>query len=102
MKLIYVIGRYRASSQWELEQNIRHAEQAAIKLWLDGWAVICPHKNTAYFGGLAPDDVWLDGDLEIIKRCDAVYVLKGWQQSGGSRVEVALAKQLELEIIYEE
>ncbi len=102
MKIIYVAGAYRNKTEWGLVQNIRHAEAASIKLWQKGWAVICPHKNTAHFGGLCPDDTWLKGDLEMLKRCDAIYMLKGWEKSVGAQAELATAKNNTLEIIYEE
>lgn len=101
MKIIYVAGKYRAGSEWELVENIRHAEKEAIKLWQQGWAVICPHKNTAHFGGLAPDIRWLEGDLEFIKRCDAIYMLKGWRDSVGAVEEHRVAREAGLEIYYE-
>ena len=56
MKVIYVSGAYRAPTEYEVGLNIRRAEEAAIRLWMDGWAVICPHKNTARLGGVVPDE----------------------------------------------
>lgn len=102
MKVIYVIGPYRSKTDWGIEENIQRAEQAALKLWQEGWAVICPHKNTAHFGGACDDKVWLNGDLEILSRCDAVFVLKGWPQSEYSVKEVRLSMELDLEIIFDD
>jgi hypothetical protein len=87
VKVVYVAGPYRADSEWEVLQNIRQAEEVAKELWLAGAAVICPHKNTAFFGGLAPDDVWLNGDLEILSRCDIVVMGWNWQRSSGAHAE---------------
>ena len=101
MKVIMVAGPYRARTEIELEQNIRHAEEAAQRLWQDGWAVICPHKNSAHFGGLCDDEVWLEGDLEFLKRSDAVYFLNTWQRSAGARDEHQKALEWGKEIIYE-
>ncbi len=49
--------------------------------------------NTAFFGGAAPDDIWLEGDLEILRRCDAVLCVDGWQSSKGATAEVGEARQ---------
>jgi hypothetical protein len=98
MKLIYIVGPYRASGQWQIFQNIRRAEAFALQVWQMGAACICPHKNTEYFNGAAPDSVWLDGDLEMVRRCDAILCVPGWEASSGSLGEVALAKQLGLPI----
>jgi len=102
MRVIYIAGAYRNRTEWGLIENIRHAERVAIKLWQRGYAVICPHLNTAHFGGLCTDDTWLKGDLEILSRCDAIYVLDNWKQSRGAQEELKLAIKLRLEIYYEE
>ncbi len=107
MKVIYIAGKYRANTELELERNIRLAEVAALKWWKVGWAVICPHKNTAHFGGLLPDkdddcNLWINGDLEILSRCDAIYMLSNWKDSKGAKLELECAKDFGLEIFYEE
>ena len=94
MKLIYVAGPYRGASEWDVVQNIRRAEALALAVWKLGAACICPHKNTALFGGAAPDEVWLEGDLEILRRCDAVICTADWSRSAGAIGEVALARQI--------
>ena len=68
MKVVYVAGPYRSTCEWQLEEFLRHAEDVSLKLWKEGWAVICPHKNTAHFGGALGilDSTWLQGDLEIL------------------------------------
>jgi len=93
MKLAYVAGPYRASTESGVVANIRAAEAVAVDLWQKGYAVICPHKNTALFGGLAPDDVWLKGDLVMMERCDFVVLVPGWQFSSGTQAEVKRARE---------
>lgn len=102
MKVIFISGAYRNGTEWGLVENIRKAECAAIQLWQQGWVVLCPHKNTAHFGGLCQDRIWLDGDIELLSRCDAIFMLRNWEQSEGAKVEHETAKQLDKEIIYEE
>jgi hypothetical protein len=101
MKIIYVAGPYRADTIRGMVENIRRAEVAALHLWKSGWAVICPHKNTELFDGHCADDVWLRGDLEILARCDAVYMVKGWENSEGAKAEHDLARSLGLTTIYQ-
>lgn len=98
MKLIYVAGPYRASCEWHVLQNIRRAEEIALQVWQMGAACICPHKNTAFFGGAAEDRVWLDGDIEMVKRCDAIICVEGWENSVGAAGEVEVAKALGLPV----
>ena len=98
MKLVYLAGPYRATTEWELLGNIRRAEALALEVWRLGAACICPHKNTAFLGGACDDAIWLAGDLEMLRRCDAVICTADWQRSAGSRDEVAMAKKLAIPV----
>ena len=100
MKLVFVSGPFRGANQWEQMCNVREAETLALEVWRMGAACICPHTNTAHFQGAAPDDVWLTGDLEILRRCDAVMVTPRWRQSVGARAELAEADYMEMPIFY--
>lgn len=85
---------------WYHNQNIRQAEAIALDLWLMGFAVICPGKNTENFDGAAVDDVWLRGDLEILARCDAVVMAPSWMDSEGARGELDLARSLDMPVFF--
>ena len=96
--IVFVIGPYRADSEWEVVQNIRKAEAMALDVWREGFTAICPHKNTAMFGGALPDEAWLIGDREILSRCDAVILVDGYKYSSGSISEINIAKSLDIPI----
>lgn len=93
MKVIYIAGPFRALTAWGIEQNVRAAEELALEAWRAGFAVICPHTNTRFYDGALPNDVFLRGDLEIVKRCDAVLLLPNWRDSAGAVAEVEVAKE---------
>ena len=101
MKIAYIAGPYRSETHHGIELNIREAEAVAIKYWKLGYAVICPHKNTAHFDGLAEDDIWLKGDLEILRRCDVIVLMKTWQKSTGAKEEHKEAVRCGLEVIHD-
>lgn len=98
MKLVYVAGPYRAVSEWEVTQNIRRAEEMALRVWQAGAACICPHKNTAMFGGAADDKVWLEGGLIMLGKCDAVMLVNGWEKSEGTLEEMSYARDKRIPI----
>lgn len=106
MKVAYVAGPFRSATHWGVVQNVRAAELVALKYWKQGYAVICPHTNTANFDGAVPKDteqsVWLDGDLELLRRSDVLVAMSTWERSSGARAEVELAKNLGLTIIFDE
>lgn len=94
MPVVYIAGPFRAPDAWQREQNIRRAEELALRVWRLGAVALCPHMNTRHFDGAAPDDVFLQGDLELLRRCDAVVCTVDWVLSTGARVEVDEAHRL--------
>jgi hypothetical protein len=61
---------------------------------------LIPHAHTAHFHGEGPSDgadaFWLDGTLELLRRCDAAVFIPGWPKSSGSRGEWEEAGRLGL------
>jgi hypothetical protein len=88
-RILYVAGPYRAPTPEGVQANIDKARAAAQSLWSKGWAVICPHMNSAHFEG--EPSIYMAGDLAIIERLDpekdAIYMLEGWEDSVGSCAE---------------
>lgn len=100
--ILYISGPYRSKTPYGILQNIRAAESVALKYWRLGYVIICPHKNTALFDGELPDHRWLDGDLEILGRCDGIVMMQNWRESAGAEVEHGYAIEKQLKIIYDE
>lgn len=100
MKLIYVAGPYRGENAWAVEKNIRNAENWAFKLAEKGWMYICPHTNARFFDGTFTQEFWLEGTLEQMRRCDAVFICEGYGKSPGTLGEIAEAERLGLPIHY--
>ena len=100
MHVVYIAGPFRGPAAWDIEQNIRRAEELALKVWQAGYVSLCPHANTRFFQGSAPDEVWLKGDLELLKRCDALLTVSGWQFSTGAREEVRFALESQIPVYY--
>ena len=100
LPVVYIAGPYRASTPRRILANIWTAQEAALLVWQSGGVAICPHANTALFDGEAADEVWLAGDLELLRRSDAVLMCGAWQDSTGARAEHELAKALALPVFY--
>ena len=101
MLTVYIIGPYRADNAWEIEQNIRRAEELALQVWRLGTAgVLCPHTNTRFFQGAADDDIWLRGYIALLARMDAAITVPGWEQSSGSLDEVAFCGDKEIPVFH--
>lgn len=101
LPVVYIAGPYRAKTAWQVLANIRLAQEAALTVWKMGAVALCPHSNTGLFDGECPDDVWLLGDLELLRRSDAVLMVGTWQRSSGACAEQELALALGLPVFHE-
>lgn len=91
IKVVYIAGPYRADNAWDREEHIRTAERLALDVWRLGHAALCPHTNSRFFDGALPDQVFLDGDIAMMLRCDAVLLTADWRKSRGACNERAIA-----------
>jgi len=98
MKLAYVAGPYRGRTHNDVAQNIAAAREVAAHLWSLGYAVICPHLNSAFMSGAAPEDTFLHGGLAMLRRCDLVVLVPNWQASQGTALEIEEARSCGLPI----
>lgn len=108
MKVVYVAGPFRAASKhvpgqqdsWGIQSNVMRAMELALEVWRLGAAAVTPHANTMFFQNAAPDDVWLDGDLAILAKCDALLMTPDYERSSGARAELEFAKQRGMTVFY--
>lgn len=102
MKVVYIAGPFRCTNaatrrtdMWGVHCNVIRAMEIALEVWRHGAVALCPHGNTAHFqdaSGIADDNIWLDGDIELLRRCDAVLMVPGWQVSSGATAEKKYAE----------
>ena len=88
---IYIAG--------SITNNPEYKEQFAAaekKLITEGHAVINPVKNAGF-----EYKEYIDMGLCELMRCDAIYLLSGWEKSNGARLEIIYASTVGLQIIYE-
>lgn len=103
-RLAYIAGPYRGKSKEECELNIMAAKQVAKLAANKGWMPVTPHLNTQGFEYLCPhipDDFWLDGTLELMRRCDLVILCPGWEFSSGTKNEITHAVSLGIPVIHD-
>lgn len=99
MKLVYLAGPYKAETSQAITHNILKAKDYAITLWQRGYAVICPHMNSAHFGVHVDESVFLEAGILMLSRCDAIAVMPNSEASEGTQAEIAEAKRLGMEFI---
>lgn len=99
--VVFVSGPYRAKKIFGIQRNITRARHAAEHIAAMGAMPVTPHLNTAWMDGIQEDDFWLDGYVELMQRCDAVYMIPGWAGSEGAELEFKEATSLGLPVFLE-
>lgn len=106
-------GAYKEADTGLASKNLRTRRYKAVckkaaELMLDGEVVFSPiaHSHSIELEGMGgvvkSGDFWLDQDLKILDKCDAlvVYCLPNWERSRGIAREIAFAQAKGLPITY--
>jgi hypothetical protein len=108
MQIAYIAGPFRAKDRtngynyYEQQKNIEAARDVGLAVCRAGagdWYAFIPHMNTAHFQGAMPDEFWLEGDLEQLRRSDVVVLTPGWTHSTGAKREYDEACRLKIPTI---
>lgn len=94
--IVYISGAITGNKGYY--QRFLNAEQ---KLKANGFEVV----NPARIGKILPKSFahgdYMDIDIALMQKCDAIYMLRGWNTSIRSMNELSIAKERGLKIIYE-
>jgi hypothetical protein len=100
MRLVYIAGPYRSKTVHGVTQNIARAKAIGDIVIRMGHYPLIPHKNTELCEGLADDDFFIKGTMEMMLRCDAVLVTPMWEASSGTRGEIIAAHQNSIPVFF--
>lgn len=99
---VYIAGPYGDKDPWHIiDQRISRAREAARELAIRGVPYYSPHLNCAHFQVVAPEapvEFWIAMGMGFVDRAWALWMLPGWEDSKGSRAEVARAEELGIDI----
>jgi len=105
IKVVFISGPFRGDNGWEVEKNIRRAEELSFEVWKLSEkgakvAVICSHANTRYFDGTLDDQMWLDATKALLLKCDAMLVTKDFKDSVGTCEEIMYCEEKGIPCFY--
>ena len=94
MKKIYISGKITDNPNYKAD-----FEAAELALKIAGFQPVNPAKEHLPDGAAWAD--YMRQDIKLLCDCDAIYMLNGWRESAGAKIEHKLAWDLGIEIIYE-
>ena len=95
---IYISGKISGCPVREYLLRFSKAEQM---LRAAGNEVINPASIGLMFPESFRHSDYMDIDIMLLSKCDAIYMLNGWEESEGARQEHEFAEEEGLDIIYE-
>lgn len=93
---IYISGKISGTNLTETRKRFASIAKAMKRI---GVEAVNPFEN-----GLTEHDTWkahMLKDIADLLQCKAIYMLQGWQDSKGARIEHYIATEIGLPIMYE-
>ena len=93
---IYISGKISGTDLTETRKRFAAVAEATKRL---GYEPVNPLEN-----GLTEHDSWeahMLKDIADLLRCNAIYMLQGWEESKGARIEHYIATKKRMPIMYE-
>jgi hypothetical protein len=106
MKRVYIAGAYSADNVISVLGNIRNGIRGSVETLMEGYAVFCPWIDFQFSLALREDETltvedYYNYSMAWLEVSDALLILPGWEQSVGTKAEIARAKELNIPVFYE-
>lgn len=88
--------------------NFDAFNEAAEKYRSKGWEVINPvdvclkYKLESVLNDPIVFQAMISEEIELLKTCDAIYMMKGWEYSKGANIEYTIARKHQLKCYYQQ
>jgi hypothetical protein len=101
VKVVYIAGPFSGATGWDVERNIRRAEELSLQVSCLGASPMCPHTNTRFFNGTHTYEFWIAATSALLSKCDAVIFTPDWHKSSGARKEHEQALRESIPVFYD-
>jgi hypothetical protein len=102
---IYVTGKFRALTPYQIELNIRRAEDLALQVARLGGIPVCPHTMYRFYQHSLPDQFWIEATLSLLTTCHAMVVDQPYiyiADSVGTTGEIKLCTEKSVPLFYDD
>lgn len=102
IKQIYIAAPFTGNAD-QKRNNVEAARYIGARIARRGYYPVMPTVNTYGFNELAPtvpNDWWYFATVELMRRCDAVLFVDGWEQSTGCCFEKKEAEKQGIPIFF--
>lgn len=96
MSSIYISGQITGTDDY-----MERFAEAEKQLTERGYTVINPAKINANLPENTPYKRYIDISLELLRGCDSIYMLDGWEESKGARLEYYYAETMGYKILHQ-
>lgn len=98
---IYIAGPIANTDDFVYRFGIARGEVALL-----GYQPVCPIELNGVDGNSRKEDAenrraYLRSDIHALLECDGIYLLRGWENSRGARLEKLIADGLDLLVLYQ-
>lgn len=98
--VIYVMGPFRAKTEWERATNIFWAKNRGVEVALMGGAPLVPHAAVAYYHDSMPEAEQMNVCFSLLARSHGAITTQGWGGSDGTRQEIEFCQRREIPVFH--
>jgi hypothetical protein len=71
---VYVAGPFRGNTPWDIECNVRRAEDLGLVVAKMGAVPVIPHTMYRFYESSLPDEFWIEATLSLLHTCQSMVI----------------------------
>jgi hypothetical protein len=100
IKVIFMAAKYSEPYPYLVSRNVERARVYSQEVARLGALGLTPPVIGAHFEGIQNYEWWAEAYIQLLRRCDAVFMVPHWEHSPGARKEHEEADRLGIPVFY--